>query len=155
MLTLVVKPAAANKPKKAKVASAREIAKDMILRKDATSGIVLPVKPQGQPAADPAPKIPAKAETPFTPDELVQLDLLFDIVSWTICLFSGNVEELNKLGETLKFGSLDAQKAAEVRAKLRNTVAGLTDKVGALLDKAEPIEASAVSDIQNEIKAAI
>ena len=152
--------------KKVKNGNGRKAAKDLILRKELT--VV------GEPAkSDEASKAKTeqveqveqvevkKAEVPstganeFTTEELSRLDMLFDILSWLAYLFAGNYEAMNNLGDTIGFGQIDLAKVDAVKSKLREQVNGLISKVENMIDTPEPIEASAVSDIQNEIKALV
>ena len=145
-------PVVSKKQKKAAAASNRETAKNLILRRDMTSTPVPePVKPE-------APK-PAPANTggsqPFTPAELTQLDTMFDVVSWLVYLFAGNYEMMNQIGASIGFNTMDATQAAAARAKLQGKMGGLVERIEKMVNSAEPVEATAVSDIKNEIEAGV
>lgn len=146
--------------KKVKNDNGRKAAKDLILRRELMV-VDEPVKSDEASKAKTEQVEAKNAEVPstganeFTAEELSRLDMLFDILSWLSYLFAGNYKAMNDLGGTIGFGQMDLAKVDAVKAKLREQVNGLISKVENMIDKPEPIEASAVSDIQNEIKALV
>ena len=147
MLTPVV-----SKTKKvAKAESGREVAKNLILRREVPGNVT----------EQPPPKTPEKvapnagAQQSYTESELVQLDLLFDMMSWLVYLLSGNYERMNQLSQTIDFKSLKPEEAMAAKDKLREKTIAIAAKIDKMISSPEPLEPSAVSDIQNEIKAAI
>lgn len=147
MLTPVV-----SKKQKSKTVNQRDVAKNLILRRAVGAGGEEAVKPITE-------QIPPKADTgatpPYTEEELVQLDLLFDMVSWLIYLYAGNFDMMNQLGPTIGLPVIDSKQAGAVKDKLRGKMDELVKRMETMVEKPEPIETSAVSDIQNEIKAVV
>jgi hypothetical protein len=145
--------------KKVKAENGRKAAKELILRRELTT---VPAPDNGD-AAENADVGGKKATSPitdageneFTVDELSRLDVLFDILSWLTHLFAGNYKAMNELGGTIGFGQLDIAKVDVVKSKLREQVDGLISKVESMIEQPKPIEATAVSDIENEIKALV
>lgn len=153
MLTPVVSK---KKSKKKKSKCGRELAKDIILRRALGPAI----EGQIQGPADGTPKgttpeasADAGLTSEFTPEELTRLDKLFDILSWLICLVTGDYERMNSIGAAIGFGTVDPAKAPQIRAKLKDQIDQLGAKVETMLDSPKPVPAETVSDIENEIKA--
>lgn len=144
-------PVVSKTKKAAKAKSGREVAKNLILRREVPGNVTEQLPPKTPEEVAPN----AGAQQSFTESELVQLDLLFDMMSWLIYLLSGNYEMMNQLGGSIDFKSLEPAQAIAVKDKLRDKTAGIAEKIDKMISSPAPLEPSAVSDIQNEIKAAI
>lgn len=143
-------PVVSKKQVKSKGKSGRNAAKELILRRDAFGNTASPVEPKETSQSADAGVAPT-----FTEDELKQLDLLFDMLSWLMYLFAGNYELANNVGQTIGLPAINPAKASEIKEKLRGKMNTLTSNIEKAIERPEPIEDSTVSDIQNEIKAAV
>lgn len=155
MLTPVVSKKKSKK-KKSKSMCGRELAKELILRRAVSAVTVTDVQP-AKLVEGAEPKAEAVADTGLTgnfgADELSKLDVLFDILSWLICLYTGDYDKMNSIGQTIGFGQVDIAKAPQIRDSLKAQISQLSSKLESSLNSPEPLPAEAVSDIENEIKA--
>lgn len=111
-------------------------------RKDATDAILA----MGNDNPD------APSATEYTEDELPRLDYLFDVISWLIHLYSGNLDLMNESGEHIDIPTLDADQAAKAKSKLDGKVKQLINKVEKIVESPEPVEDAAIDDIKNELR---
>jgi len=143
-------PVSKKKAKKPK--SARERAKDIILKKALVGPQVGEQTTPDQSSAQTSVDTGGNAEA-FTPEELNRLDFLFDILSWIICLFTGDYDKMNAIGESIGLKQLDAETAKAFKQAMQEQMPALTAKCEALIDSDSPISAEDVSDIENTIRA--
>ena len=143
-------PVSKKKSKKAK--SARERAKDIILKKALVGPQVGEQTPPDQSSTQTSIDTGDNAEA-FTPEELNRLDFLFDILSWIICLFTGAYDKMNVIGDSIGLKQLDAETAKTFKQAMQEQIPALTAKCEALIDSDSPISAEDVSDIENTIRA--
>lgn len=143
-------PVSKKKSKKAK--SARERAKDIILKKALVGSQVGEQAALDQPSTQTGIDTGGNAEA-FTPEELNRLDFLFDILSWIICLFTGDYDKMNAIGNSIGLKQLDAEAAKAFKQAMQEQTPALTAKCEALIDSESPISAEDVSDIENTIRA--
>ena len=143
-------PVSKKKSKKAK--SARERAKDIILKKALVGPQVGEQTTPDQSSAQTGIDTGGNAEA-FTPEELNRLDFLFDILSWIICLFTGDYDKMNAIGDTIGLKQLDAETAKAFKQAMQEQMPALIAKCEALIDSDSPISVEDVSDIENTIRA--